>query len=295
MPSPIKMKTKIQFIINPISGGKKKGSIPKLINELVDANQFEFDVWIWEKVDDLESQVEYLKANNYDGLIAVGGDGTINQLAQKLIHSNMFLGFVPMGSGNGLARQLEIPMDVKKAISHLNHCTIKTIDTAKINQHSFINVAGVGFDAKVSKSFASSKKRGLLNYSRCVIAEYRNSTNSEYEIDVDGNKRSVKAFMLSVANGSQWGNDFFVAPNASLEDGLLDLVIMSKPKVTNIPRLVTDLNKQKVEKNPLVEIVKGKSIKISTQGEVAHVDGEPVSQSTDFKIDVIPLSLKVFC
>jgi diacylglycerol kinase (ATP) len=290
------MKLKIQFIINPISGGKNKGNIPKMIHDLTDSNRFQYDIWIWNEVDALKSHLQSLIEQNYDGVIAVGGDGTLNQVAQSLVDTEMFLGFVPMGSGNGLARQLGIPLLVKDALVHLNTATVTTIDTGTLNGHCFTNVAGIGFDAKVSKSFAASKKRGILNYGRCIIMEYRESHNMAYELEIDGEKRLVDAFMLSVANGAQWGNDFFVAPQASLNDGVLDLVIMTKPNLLKIPKLMNDLNKQKVEKNPLVEIVKAKKIKIKSlhETEAAHVDGEPLDENSLFEVEIKPLSLKVF-
>ena len=285
---------KIQFIINPISGGKKKHSIPALIEEHLNEELFDYNVWIWDHVDALQNEVEKLKSERYDGIIAVGGDGTINQIARKLIGSQMFIGFIPMGSGNGLTRQLKIPQEPSEAIAHLNKCKVKEIDTAEINGQPFVNVAGVGFDARVSRSFAKSKKRGLLNYSRCVIGEYREAQNADYKITIDNRERNVKAFMLSIANGAQWGNDFFVAPNASLDDGVLDVVIMSKPSLTKIPKLMVDLNRQQIQDNSLVEIVKGRDIRIQCTQEVAHVDGEAGEEDTDFSVKVKPLSLKVF-
>lgn len=287
------MKKKIQFIINPISGGKSKDFVPHAIQNGLDGSKFEYDLWIWEEVDALKPHLQTLKNSDYDGIVAVGGDGTLNQIAQELIGSKLFMGFVPMGSGNGLARQLGIPMNPEKAISHLNQCSIQTIDTGLMNDRSFINVCGVGFDAKVSQSFASSTKRGLLNYSRCVISEYRSAQNSKYKLIIDGEEREVEAFMLSVANGAQWGNDFFIAPHASLDDGLLDVVIMSKPPLMKIPKLMVDLNQQKVAKNPLVEIIKARQLSIKCSPEPGHVDGEPLESRTEFSIQVNPMSLKL--
>jgi diacylglycerol kinase (ATP) len=288
------MKHKIQFIVNPISGGKKKEYIPQLIEAHIDGDRFDYDVWIWQEVGALGAHLKDLLDQDYDGVIAVGGDGTLNQVAQKLIDTNLFLGFVPMGSGNGLARQLGIPLVAQQAIMHLNTAEVTTIDTGLLNGHCFTNVGGIGFDAKVSQSFANSKKRGLLNYGRCVISEYKESQNTVYDLQLDGQKRRVEAFMLSIANGSQWGNDYFVAPQASLNDGWLDFVIMSKPSLVKIPKLLTDLNRQRVQKNPLVEIVKAKSIIITCASEPAHVDGEPLEPSTRFDVQINPLSLKVF-
>lgn len=289
------MKKRLLFIINPISGGKRKNAIPQLIKEHLDSEKFDYEVWFWEEVDAIEERINSAKTEGFNGIVAIGGDGTINLVSRYLVNTDLFVGFVPMGSGNGLARQLGIPQDVIEAIAHLNQSDVRTIDTAKLNGETFVNVAGIGFDARVSQAFSQSKKRGLLNYSRAVINEYREAHDEEYEITVDGEKRTVSAFMLSVANGSQWGNDFFVAPDASLDDGLLDLVIMSKPSMLKIPKLVVDLNKQSVPDNQLVEIIKGKKMLIECKNEIAHVDGEPIAKSEEFTVEINPLSLNVFC
>jgi len=288
------MKKRLQFIINPISGGKKKDFVPQLIHQHLDKTKFDYDLWYWEEVEGLKPQIDHLKQEKYDGVIAVGGDGTINQISAELIDTELLMGFVPMGSGNGLTRQLEVPMAPLEAIQHLNSAEAKLIDTGLINNLPFINVAGIGFDAKVSHSFAQSKGRGLLNYGRYVVSEYRETQNMDYRIHVDGKIRDVKAFMLSIANGSQWGNNFFVAPNASLNDGLLDLVIMTKPRLMKIPKLVTDLSRQRIQDNSLVEIIKGKKFVVECSPELAHVDGEPCSKAEKFEIRIKPASLQVF-
>jgi YegS/Rv2252/BmrU family lipid kinase len=289
-------KKTILFIINPISGGRDKNKFEKFARRYLDSSIFSPHFVFTKKTNHAELLAQEGLINKFDYIIAVGGDGTINEVAKVLMGTDTPLGIIPKGSGNGLARALHIPLDQRAAIAILNKLTIKEIDAGYINGLPFFNMAGMGFDALISSRFVKKDLRGPVGYMQTVLNEISNYKPLDYEIVIDGRVYERKAFMISIANSPQYGNEAYISPKASMEDGLLDVCIVKPFNILYLPKMIYYLFNKTADKSKYVEIILGKNIKIkrSSMGEV-HVDGEPVILDTDIEINVAPNSLKVIC
>ena len=298
MPGEIKMlKSSIIFIINPISGGKKKTFVIDMVNDLIDKEKFLPSFEITTHVGHAAVLARDAVKTGIKTVVAVGGDGTINEVAGALVGSESALAVIPFGSGNGLARFLHIPLKVKKAIDLINTGSARKIDSAEMNGKPFFNIAGIGFDAHVSAAFASNKRRGLVSYIKIGLTEYLNYKGSKYAIEIDGVNRTETAFIISIANSNQYGNDFKIAHDASVTDGLLDFCILRPiPFYMMLVFFYRLLIKKDAEKMKCYEIVKCKSARIIREdAAVTHLDGEPTSLPAELNVRIVPLSLLVIC
>ena len=287
------MKRKALFIINPISGGKKKDGVPELIKDTVDAGVMEPVIAFSDGV--AHARVIAAEAvGKFDTVVAVGGDGTVNEVASAIVDTDTSLGIVPFGSGNGLSRFLGIPMDTKSAIKNLASGRTEIIDSARVNGQPFFNMAGMGFDAHISEIFSHGKKRGFISYIKSSIKEVVGYQPQNYHIDIDGKKYDYKAFMLSIANSSQYGNNVHISPKASLQDGLLDVCVIKPFPLWRFPEMSMRMLIKATESSKYVEIIRGKQILIKREhsGPI-HLDGEPQVAGTGIDITILPNSLKV--
>lgn len=284
---------KILFIINPISGVGKQKIVENLIDKVLDLQQFTYDISYTQYAKHaIEISIE--AAPKYDVLVAVGGDGTANEISHGLIGTDTHLAIIPTGSGNGLARSLKIPLNIEKAIENINSFNSNTIDTATINDKIFVNVAGIGFDAKISHRFATYGKRGLWSYVKLTLDEFFNYRSKKYKLIIDGRVRKKKAFLISFANSSQFGNNAYIAPKAIIDDGFIDVSLMKKFPLLAAPIVGFRLFDKKVDSSRYVDTFRGKHIMIRRKKAIkAHIDGEPVVFGSDIFIKVQPLSLKV--
>ena len=288
------LKSNILFIINPISGGKEKQKIPALIDANLDRSKFNANFSFTSYIGHAAEIAEEAANKNFDIIVAVGGDGTINEIAGKIIGQQKILGIIPFGSGNGLARSLNIPMNAKKAIKIINELNVVTIDAATLNNKYFFNMAGMGFDAHISAAFAGNKTRGLNGYLKMVIKEIKSYPSETYEITIDEVVYKRDAFILSIANSTQYGNDVHISPKSSLNDGLLEVCIVKPLPWYKLPVLGYEMLRSKTHRSNWVEIISGKQISITRAKENAiHIDGEPFFMGKTIEIEIIPKALKV--
>jgi len=287
-------KINILFIINPISGGRGKLRIPDFINQYLDKEKFNANFVFSEYVGHAGELADEAATKNFDVIVAAGGDGTINEVATEVLKHHKILGVLPLGSGNGLARFLKIPKNLRHAIGLINNFKTDSIDTAEFNNKCFFNLAGMGFDAHLSAVFSKDKKRGLSGYVKLGFKEVFNYKPQTYQLEIDGTTYTRKAFAISIANSSQYGNDVFIAPNASVKDGLLDVCIIKPFPIIKLPVLGYVMLRGTAESSEMIEIIKGKHIKITREKAGAvHVDGEPLQMGTSIEALVHPLSLQV--
>jgi len=288
------VRQKITFIINPISGGISKKSLPDIIERHLNHQLFESEILFTQKADDTRLLTLKSIEKSSDIIVAAGGDGTINQVAKCLINTPISLGIIPQGSGNGFARYLKIPLTAGQAIDVLNHRKSKTIDTAIANEHFFVNVSGVGFDAHVAAKFANAPKRGFWSYAKITVKEFSKYQLQNYHLEIDGRTFNKRAFLITFSNGDQYGNNAFIAPGADMQDGLLDIAILKNVKVTTMPRLAFEMFTQRFNRSKDVEIIKGKYIRVLRENSgMVNIDGEPLEMGKEILIKVIPSSLKV--
>ena len=288
------LKNQILFIINPISGGKAKSNFPVLVEKYIDKGKFKPRYIFTEKVAHASELAAAAINDGTDVVVAVGGDGTINEVASALVNTDCKMGIIPYGSGNGLARSLGIPLNEKKALIKLNDIKVEKIDSGSVNGKNFFNIAGVGFDAHISAMFAQSISRGLKGYVKTTFKELTTYKAQQYHIEIDGTVYEREAFMISIANSSQYGNNAHISPFASLKDGLLDVCIVKPFPLYSFPRMGVQMFNKTVHKSKFVEIIQGKEIKIIRQYSAAvHLDGEPENMSANLTINVNPLSLAI--
>ncbi len=289
----VSMKKSALYIINPASGIGRQKDMAKLIRNETDNSRLDIEI-VFSEYPEHAYELSKKAAGNYDIVIAVGGDGTVNEVGRGLINSNTALGILPTGSGNGLARFLQMPFKVNKSLEVINHGNIKSIDVIKVNSYYSLNVAGIGFDAFISHRFAHKKKRGPLAYMQLISKEFPKYKSEFYCLDIDGEIIELDAFLISFANSSQYGNNFHIAPQARIDDGLIDVCLIKDfPKYT-APALLISLVDQSIDKSKYDKIVKARKVTISHSKPLqGHVDGEPVDLGKKVNIEIMPLALKV--
>lgn len=287
-------KKKIIFIVNPISGTQNKKFILNLLEKKINQDKYDFEIVYTEYAGHAVEISALAAKNGIDIVVAIGGDGTINEIGRSLIDSHTALGIIPCGSGNGLARHLQIPMDVKKAIDIINRGNIECIDYGKINDIPFFCTCGVGFDAFVSLKFAKSGKRGLLTYLENTLHESLNYKPETYEIENEDGTMKYNAFLIACANASQYGNNAYIAPQASLSDGLMDVTILEPFTVLDVPALAFQLFNKTIDQNSRIKTFKSKKITITRNNPgVIHYDGDPIMADSTIKVEIISQGLNV--
>lgn len=281
----------VLFIINKKSGARYisiENAIQRWGREQAIPNRMEFT-----RCPAHATEIARENAATVDVIVAVGGDGTINEVAQGLTRSAATLGIIPCGSGNGLARHLGISLEPLKALQQLSF-PAKLIDTLLINTHFSINVAGLGFDGHVARLFGKSGKRGFSGYAKIALQEFFRYPENEYQIEIRGQKTSHKLLMLSIANSSQFGNNAIIAPGASMCDSLLDICLIKKMALYQTPLFAYRLFSGKVHHSSLAEFRKADFFKITSSAPAPlHVDGEPREINTAFEVRILPQSLRV--
>ena len=287
-------KKKIIFVVNPISGTQEKRAILKWIVERVDRSIYDYSIVKTEYAGHASQIAAEAVNNKVNIVVAIGGDGTINEIARSLIHSETALGIIPCGSGNGLARHLRIPMDPKAAVDIINKGTQFSIDYGKINNIPFFCTCGVGFDAFVSLKFADSGKRGLLTYLENTLHESLTYQPETYEIENEEGTVKYKAFLIACGNASQYGNNAYIAPQASLTDGLMDVTILEPVTLLDVPSLSFQLFNKTIDQNSRIKTMRTKKIKIHRSHDgVLHFDGDPLMAGKELEVEIIPQGLNV--
>ena len=294
LPDKINEKKRILFIINPVSGKRSSKNILNKINSGIDSEKYIVEIKYSESALHVATLATDAVRTNTDIIVAVGGDGTINEVASCLIHSNSILGIIPAGSGNGLARHVGIPLSVAKAVKLINEAHSMLIDTATINGKPFISIAGVGFDALIARKFATSKKRGFTTYLQYVTNSFIKYKPKIYQLKINEKVIKTKALFISFANSNQFGYNAQIAPNAKLDDGMLDICIVQKPNLFEMPLIANLVFLKRIDKSQHVDIIPAAEVTVERKkGKYVNIDGEAVKMTKKLKVKVVPLSLKI--
>jgi len=287
-------KQHILFIVNPISQGIRDINIEQAIKSNLDGRRFTYEIAYTQKAGHATEIAHEAISKSVDIVAAVGGDGTVNEVGKALINSDVAMAIIPIGSGNGLARHLQLPLEVDEAIRAINRANVGVIDTAEVNGKPFLGVAGIGFDAHVAEAFAHFEKRGFSSYCQVAFQEYGMYKSQIYVIDIDGKRFKKKAFILSFANSSQYGNNFTIAPMAKLGDGYLDLVIIDEMPFYRLPEMVFKFLTGQFENSNHYESFKFKELVVEKESDIqAHIDGEPMKFGRAIRVKIVPRSLKI--
>lgn len=285
---------KTVFIINPIAGTNHKQVILDAINQAFHIDTYEL---FFSEFSGHANEIAVSKAaDGYVDFVAVGGDGTVNEVASALAGTSCNLGIIPVGSGNGLARHLRIPLTLKESLEVIKHRHIKTIDVGKANGQYFFCTCGIGFDASVGKKFMDERKRGMINYVRAAFHQYINYSPKSYTLKTDNKKIDLDAFLVTFANSSQFGNNAYIAPHAVIDDGLLDLCILRPFPKTSTIELGLRLFFKNIDQSPYLEVIKIQKASLKRKGKkkmIVHLDGEPMIIKKKLKIKIIPGALNI--
>ena len=279
---------KIRFIINPISGTGKQNGIEKYISKYFK----DYEIFYTKKIGHATLISKDAIKNKVNLVVAIGGDGTLNECIQPLINTNTALGVIPCGSGNGFANHLGMKKNIEAAIKQIKKGKIISIDSCILNKLPFINIAGIGFDAHIAKLFSKSKKRGFLKYVKLILKELMYDPQ-EYQISYNNNTQKIKAYMISMANASEYGNNIKIAPMANIQDGLLDFVIVKKFPKWKIPFFLYRAYQGKMYLSKHVDNIKTNKMKIYTKNTLIHLDGEPYKTTNPITINLLKNSLKI--
>ncbi len=265
------------LIINPISGTGKKKGLPEMVEKEMNRLGYELDIRFTTGPNDATRLAREAVDNDYRAVFAAGGDGTINETAQALCGTETALGIIPSGSGNGLARHIGIPIDARASIDVIAQNNIVECDYATVNNRPFFCTFGIGFDATVSHAFAKQSSRGFVTYIKSAFSQYVNYKSENYTISANGKLLTEKAFVIACCNASQYGNNAYVAPDASIRDGLLDIVIIYQGSPIDTAMVGVDLFTGYINKNTLIHSFRTNAAVIYRKNEgPAHIDGEPL-------------------
>lgn len=282
---------KALFIVNERSGKKRGYDIASIIRE---ACPFAHDILSCGEKHELDAMIDAAEHAGIDVVFAVGGDGTVHETAKRLIGRRPALGILPTGSGNGFARHLGLPLDPSASLRAYSAGRIVAIDTALANDDPFLGIMGIGFDAVIAQRFASSTVRGMETYVREGLSAFASFRAEEYEIEIDGQTIRQRALVIAVANSGQYGNNARIAPLASLQDGLLDVVIVGETNLFAAPLLLARLFSGSFNRGSGVTSMQTRELTIRrASAGIAHLDGEPVTLPAELKIRVRPGSLRM--
>ncbi len=295
------MQRKFIFLINPISGAASKKGLPELIAAAAKKHGAQYEILPTVESGDYHFVKEKIKEENYTDIIVCGGDGSVNTVVQDVRETGVNFGIVPMGSGNGLALGAKIPKSTAKALELAFTGKASYVDGFLINQSFACMLCGLGFDAQVAHDFAKQKTRGLLTYAQQSIKNFFSAKPFSFDIDLGETRFTTEAYFISIANSNQFGNQFTIAPSASLSDGLLDIVIVRKMSKAQLPLSLLDQvagrnpveNVHSLRKSGIIYLQADKLTIKNTDAAPLHVDGEPRETAKQFTIRIIPECFKL--
>lgn len=288
------IKEKILFIVNPISGKGNSQDIIEQVNFSINKSKYDVYFEVTGYKGHAYKIADHFKEKGISKIIAIGGDGTVNEIGSAIINTGISLGIIPTGSGNGLARCLSIPLNIKNAIKVLNNPEIKKIDAGKINDKYFFCNAGIGFDAHVGKIFNQTKGRGFKNYLKTIIREYLRYKPKKYKLEIDGKKNSVKSFLITFSNIGQYGNNVFIAPDAKIDDGLLDVCILRPFPKLKMLSIGLRLISKTINKSKYLDVITCKEVTLKSKKKIKlHCDGESFKTINKINVKIMPESLQV--
>ena len=283
---------KVFFIINKYSGTGFRPELEGLIVSQCEMLNLECTIEFTQDRGHATDLARKASSLGFDKVFAVGGDGTVNEVAQGLVHTSTKMGILPKGSGNGLARHLQIPMSIKKSLELLSSAKTIQMDTIRVNDKLSVNVSGIGFDGHVAGLFGKNGKRGLLGYVKLVTREFFSFKEFPIELVADGKALQRHAFILAIANSSQFGNNATISPYASVCDALMDICFIKKVPLFQFIGFAQKMFSRKMDTSAFVEIIKAKELRmVFSKPMPYHIDGEAMELESIFNIELVPASL----
>lgn len=296
------MNRKILYFINPVSGTRQKAALQQKIMEKTLEQNIPFEILFTNADGYYPNLTEKIKKEEITDVVICGGDGTANQITFALLGEKINFGIIPIGSGNGLALAAKISRNINKALQTIFTGKPTLIDAFFINEKFSCMLCGVGFDAQVAQDFALQKQRGITNYIKQSINNFIKAQPFKFEITVKGKTFSTDAYFISIANSNQFGNNFTIAPKASLHDGLLDIIVVKKmSKARMVWAILKQIRSGEVRqheektfhKNEVLYFQTDKLIIHNHQLAPLHIDGDPADTSKEFRIEILPKAINL--
>lgn len=285
---------RIVFIVNPKAGTNVQKRFREHLEKYLDHKKYEYGIWLTEQEGHAAALAQKAMEEGYEIVVAVGGDGSINEVASALVGTEVVLGIIPAGSGNGLAMHLGYGRNIAQAIKKLNTATVQTIDCGMLNGRPFINIAGVGFDGLVSNLMKGSHWRGFLPYFLKSVEAGLSYTPRDCRIELDDQVLQQKCFAISIANGPMYGYNFQIAPDARLDDGLFEVVILKDAPFWQYFAAVPSMLNSKIYEADFVEHYTARKVSIFAEGEnYVHLDGEGLVIEGGLHFELKPAALKI--
>lgn len=290
------MKRNIVFLSNPISGGAKKDTALKQVEETCKQQSIQFEILPTVASGNYDFLKTKIHEEHITDVVIIGGDGSVNQVVQSLGTEKVRFGIIPFGSGNGFAFAAGIPKNITKALNIILDGKSSVVDAFKVNEQFSCMLSGVGFDAKVAHDFATKSSRGLITYTQQSIINFFKAHPYQFEVSVDGISFFTEAFFISVANANQFGNNVTIAPKASLNDGMLDVVIVQKMNKAKLPFAILKQLRGNNKMQQLVEDMSKKNILYFQTNKITinnikhaplHIDGEPKETADKITFEII--------
>ena len=287
---------KICFIINPKAGYQKYNHVIEIIKKKLDVSKFQYKIELSKNKYDIKKITKREIKNNTNFFVAVGGDGTVNEICSEIVNTNIKIGVIPIGSGNGLAYEMGLTKNIEDCITTINNNCYKEIDSISINNLFSFNVAGIGYDAFVAKYFSQEKKRGMFKYmylSFYLLNKYR---SKKYTISFNEKKININPFTIAICNSRQYGNNFYICPEAKIDDGKINLCLIEDCSFINLISLTWKFYFGKINKSKLYKTYKSNNITIDSSDNILmHVDGESVNLDKKVEISINEKSIKFVC
>ena len=287
-------KKKVCVIINPVSGTGGKQSIPEKIASAFDPQKYDVIIRFTGYAGHATEITKNAVKEDYKYVIAAGGDGTVNEIAKALVNTPCVLGIIPLGSGNGLARDLNISMSIDKSIETISKGVKRSIDYGVANEHIFFCTCGVGFDAFVSEKFADEKMRGPIGYVKNILESVIDFKSENYELEYDGKTIKEEAFVVTCANASQYGNEAYIAPGADMEDGKMNVSLIKPINALEMPQTTIQLFTKNLHKNnKVIQILTSELLIRRSRSGAMHIDGESVDAGKEINVKIVHKGLYV--
>lgn len=285
---------KIVFIINPASGLRSRKPGEEVIRNFYKNKPVEIEIVKSKERGHASELAKKAISQNATAVVAIGGDGTVNEIAKVLNGTNVALGIIPCGSGNGLARHHLIPFKIQDSLQVILNHNIVNHDSVKINDYISFNVSGIGFDAHVAHLFGKDGKRGFISYAKLVLKEFASYNEFEFSLNYNGKQIKYKAMLVAIANGTQFGNNARIAPVADTNDGKAVVTVVKKMNFLQLPGFALKVFNGRIDHSSFATLMNEEKFTITCNHELPlHVDGEPSGFSTSFEITTLKSTLRL--
>ncbi|MDR2130520.1 MAG: diacylglycerol kinase family lipid kinase [Odoribacteraceae bacterium] len=287
------MRRKWLFIVNPVSGTGTGKHLPRSLHRLACYDNVDYTIRFTTRAGHATELAARAGAEGFTHVVAVGGDGTVNEVGSALLGTDIVMGIIPRGSGNGFARHLGLSTRMHQALRQLIEGEEARVDALDINGRCSLNVSGVGFDAEVARLFAQMKRRGFLSYARASALLWFRYGERRYTFRCGEQEWEERCLIVSVANSARYGYNFFIAPAASVQDGLLDICILKRPKLYQVPAYLYRALTRGLDKLSCFREIQCEEVIIDGDLSSGHLDGDPCTFEAPARVKVLPGALRV--